>query len=159
MVIAEPSFQGNFRISFGFAISASAAVALPEFPYNPFSIRVILEHPRCQYRVPVICRNQCYRIGCCGFGIPHGIIDISIGTNLSVELLFHIVGSRFFQEEQAPFRQITDIVEKAVEVNVVRCQIIINPPHPLVDVMKCIDLILKQFLCLYGVIEGVVQFV
>ena len=159
MVIAEPSFQGYFRVSFGFAIIASSAVALAEFPHNPFSIRVVLEHPRCQYRVFVICRNQCYRIGCRGFGIPHGIIDISIGTNLSVERLFHIVGRGFFQEEQTPFRQITDIVEKSVEVNVIRCQVIINPLHPLVDVSKCIDLILKQFLCLYGVIQRIVQFI
>ena len=44
-------------------------------------------------------------------------------------------------------------------MNVFDGQIIIYLLHPLVDVTKCIDLILKQFLCLYGVIEGVVQFV
>ena len=44
-------------------------------------------------------------------------------------------------------------------MKVLGCQIIINLLHLLVNVTKRIDLILKQFLCLYGVIERIVQFI
>ena len=143
MVIAKPTFEGYFRISFGNTVITFSAVGFTELPHDTFCIGIIFQDPRRCYRVPVICRNQSNRIGSFDFGILYCSIDISIGTNLSCEDLFHAVGGGFFQKERAPVGRISDLVEKAFEMNIACGKFVINLLHALINVIEGIDLILK----------------
>ena len=137
----------------------SAAIAFTQLPYNALCIRIILQHPRSSYGISVVSGNQRDRISGCDSIGPNRSGNISIVTNQAGQGLFHIVRNGFPKEKRTPFRRVPECFEEAGEMGVGARELVVDLLQRPGNVLERIDLILKQFLGLYGIIERIVELV
>ena len=137
----------------------SAAIAFPQLPYNALCIRIILQYPRSSYGISVVCGDKCDRISGCNSIGPNRSGNIRIVTNQAGQGLFHIVRNGFPQEKRTPFRRVSERFEEAGEMGVGAREFVVYLLQRPGNVLERIDLILKQFLGFYGIIERIVELV